>query len=377
MNLKNDTGVPTYVIAAIVTSCAAPAGALNIWPRVEQMLQDGFSGQHLGIVLLVTMSALCMTAIPFAMKKAENVGFWTTCLLFGIFLTCLNYALAVGAVGKARDHESSSIEAIISQSKQLKERISELKALQPAASSFRYTTEEMVETARSAVELAKQARDQECGKVGDNCRARVAQLTARQSELAELVGNRSISSRVDRGNDNIRELEADLLRLGATPRSSDPQAERIGSLLTAIGIPARTEAVATGIIHILAIAAELFGLLMPRVLVTALGRGPENVLVKIGGNSAATVAPPLLPAPKASSKVASPTRPAPIPAWKSAVLRAKRGEKLNTWTAFQAYKKWASERGEAPGSFTQFCFELGLPKEEEAGKTYFVGWSLV
>jgi hypothetical protein len=190
------------------------------------------------------------------------------------------------------------------------------------------------------------------------------------------VGNRSISSRVDRGNDNIRELEADLLRLGATPRSSDPQAERIGGLLTAIGIPARTEAVATGIIHILAIAAELFGLLMPRVLVTALGRGPENVLVKIGANSGAIVAPPLLPAPKASSKVAPPNRPAPIPAWKSAVLRAKRGEKLNTWTAFQAYKKWASERGEAPGSFTQFCFELGLPKEEEAGKTYFVGWAL-
>jgi len=341
------------------------------------MLTEGFSGHQFGSVLLVTMSALGMTAIPFAMKKADNWGFWGTCLVFGTFLGCLNYALAVGAIGKGRDHESSSIEAIISQSKHLKERISELKALQPAASSFRYTTEEMVSTARSAVELAKQARDQECGKVGDNCRARVAQLTARQSELAESTSSRAATIQADRRDDSIRNLEANLLQLGAIPRAIDPQAERIGSLLTAIGIPARTEAVATGLIHILAIAAELFGLLMPRVLVTALGRGPENVLVALAGNSGATVAPPLLPAPKASSKTPLPTRPAPIPAWKSAVLRAKRGEKLNTWTAFQAYKKWATERGEAPGSFTQFCFELGLPKEEEAGKTYFVGWSLI
>jgi len=349
--------------------------SLNIWPRIEQMIHEGISGHQVGIVLLVSLSALGMTAVPFAMSKA-NWGFWSVCLIFGTFLASLNYALAVGAVGKARDNESSSVEAIISQSKQLKERISELKALQPSASAFTYTTEEMVESARQAVELAKQARDQECGKVGDQCRARVAQLSSRQAELADVVRNRSISQRSDNGSDTIRRIEADLFRLGAAPRSADPQAERIGSLLTAIGIPARTEAVATGIIHILAIAAELFGLLMPRVLVTALGRGPENVLVALAGNSGATVAPPLLPAPKASSKTPLPSRPAPIPTWRAQSLRARKGEKLNTWTAFQAYKKWATERGEAPGSFTQFCFELGLPKEEEAGKTYFVGWAL-
>lgn len=369
MNLKNETGLSTYTIAAIVISCAAPAGVLNVWPRIEQMMHEGITGHQLGTVLLVSMSAIGMTSIPFAMKKAENFGFWTTCLLLGIFLGGLNYALAVGAIGKGRDNESNSAEALILKGKQLKERISELKALQPAANSFKFTTEEMLETAKQAVELAKQARDQECGKVGDVCRARVAQLASRQAELGDVSAARALSRRAEEGELSIIRLQGELLTLGALPRAVDPQAERIGALLQVVGITARTEAVATGLIHILAIAAELFGLLMPRVLVTALA--PVKPLVALAGNSQGTTTPPALPAPKATSKTPRRSVPGPVTPW---LAQMARRAKVEAWTTYQQYKKWCEVQNETPASYTAFRFELkgkGIKESEEGGKTYF------
>src|SRR5690242_4834153 len=92
------------LLASIVPTCALPALALNVWPRVENMLQSGVSSQELGIVLLVSIAALGMTSVPFAMAKAPNTGFWWFCLVFGISLGCLNYMMAVGAIGKAHDN---------------------------------------------------------------------------------------------------------------------------------------------------------------------------------------------------------------------------------------------------------------------------------
>ena len=83
MKLRNDTGVPPLTVAAIVFASAAPAGALNIWPRIEQIVQEGVTGNQVGIVILVTMSALGMVAVLFARKKTENLWFWFNCLIFG------------------------------------------------------------------------------------------------------------------------------------------------------------------------------------------------------------------------------------------------------------------------------------------------------
>jgi F0F1-type ATP synthase membrane subunit b/b' len=113
------------------------------------------------------MSALGMTAIPFAMKKAENWGFWFTCLFFGLFLCLLNYAMAVGAIGKVRDHDAKAIEDLQTRAASLQARIASLKTDIAALPPFKWTTDEMVDTAGTAVALALQAREQESGKVGD------------------------------------------------------------------------------------------------------------------------------------------------------------------------------------------------------------------
>lgn len=122
--MKIDTGVSNLTVGLVVTFCAAPAAALNIWPRVEAMLTRGIHGNDIGIVLLVICAAIGMALVPFAMKKAENFGFWLICLTFGISLAIVNYAMAVGAIGKVRDNESLQAAAIIRQAKTLQARIS-------------------------------------------------------------------------------------------------------------------------------------------------------------------------------------------------------------------------------------------------------------
>lgn len=367
MKLRNDTGVPTFVIAAVVLSCAAPAGALNIWPRVEQILHEGVTGNQIGIVLLVTMSALGMAAVPFAMKKAENLGFWIVCLLFGTFLATLNYALAVGAIGKAKDSETNSAAFLVSESQRLKKQISELKATISEAPKFKYTSEEMVASARQAVDLALQARDQECGKVGDNCRARVAQLASRQSELADAVTGRATTSNADRRDADLRAHETMLYKLGTIPDRIDPQAERLRALLSAVGIVTNVQKVADGLISVLAISAEAFALLMPRILVTALASGPPGPALPAGAIMAQIVGPRKPPAKPPGAARSLPI--GRVPVWPR-----PRKQKLEAWTAFLAYKKWCAEHGLAPASFTAFMFELtnaGVKKAEENGKAYF------
>ena len=161
IHLQLEEGISNWLFILIVLSCASPAIVLNVWPRIDTILTHGLSSNQIGIVLLVTLSALGMTCVPFAMKKAENLGFWLTCLLFGIGLGILNYTMAVGAVGKSRDEEAGSKAVLISKAAQLRTAILEGETAKRSLPPFKWTSEEMVRTATKAVDLAREARDQE------------------------------------------------------------------------------------------------------------------------------------------------------------------------------------------------------------------------
>jgi hypothetical protein len=53
---------------------------------------------------------------------------------------------------------------------------------------------EAVAAAKMAVASAMQARDQECSRVGPNCRQRVAELNQRQSEFAAAIGAPAVAT---------------------------------------------------------------------------------------------------------------------------------------------------------------------------------------
>lgn len=368
--MKAVTHLSKFWISGIVLACAAPTATLNIWPRIAQMLSEGLSGSQLGIVILVAVSALGMTAIPFAMQKAENWGFWLTCLLCGAALCIVNYLMAVGAVGKVRDAESGAAGAIISKAAGLSRSISESRKQRDALPTFRWTTEDMVTAANEAVRLAVEARDQECGKVGEWCRARQAQVASRLEERAGVSANRALSRQRKHLDGEVQRLEQELTGIGSIPHSSDMQASRVAAVVSSfisLG-PNAAERVADAIVTILAITAEGIALILPRILVTALSSPRPVIQVLLPAVKA--------PAPLAIRKQAS-SRALPAPSglsvsnWLSSACRKKPGSSLLSQDAFKAYKQLT---GNESLSFTAFDFQLreaGIEVSRSGGRTFY------
>jgi hypothetical protein len=405
MNLPGGTTISPLILGGIVTLCAAPAITLNVWPRVETMLTQGLTSNELGTALLVGVSALAMTTIPFAMAKAPNRGFWLTSLAFGISLGALNYIMAVGAIGKVADHATAEATAQISRLASLQTQLEELRADRRQLGAFRPATADQLRAADEAVRLAEVARAQECDKVGDFCRARVAQLSSRLSERAELATSLAFSSRAREIDDRSNAIRKELAAVGAVPLSVNPQAERIKSVVRWAYPSVATDQVASGIIHFLAIMSELFAFLGPRVLATAVARGPvaPGSEPRLGsGQILRLVKRPFLLVGRAISEkgqsdtpqvnsvrtgnfagaIAGPPRsgPAvsPIRQWHASNLQTVTDYRLRTWDAYQAFIKWAKPQG-VTMTFTAFDYELqllGVKKEESSGRTFYLNVNL-
>jgi hypothetical protein len=84
------------------------------------------------------------------------------------------------------------------------------------ASDQRTQRAEAIEVAKAAVATAITARDQECGKVGENCRKRIAELNQRQSELTAAVAASPVATASVSAADPGAKLLAELLGVGET-----------------------------------------------------------------------------------------------------------------------------------------------------------------
>ena len=378
----------SLTIIGVVTACAAPAITLNVWPRLETMWESGWTSNELGIVLLVGISAIAMTTIPFAMQKAPNRAFWWTALAFGVGLAVLNYIMAVGAIGKLSDGATEKAAAAISKAANLKDQLEELRAARRELGAFKPATAEMLKAANEAVRLASEARDRECERVGDHCRARVAQVQSRLSERADITAAAALTRRAIELDGRRDELERQVGSLGSIPRYTNPQAERIKSIVQFVYPKAATEAVASGIIHFLAIAAELFALGMPRIIVTALSR--PIVRTENAGRGRPQLLGALSPRPIANrrghqQKLSPPANGrvtahtiVTVAAWKAEAIRPGKSKAV-CWDVYQRYVKWCKEQGASPATFTQFDFELceaGVQKTTEGRGSYYIGVQL-
>ena len=136
-----------------------------------------------------------------------------------------------------------------------------------------HTTAAMVTAAKAAVDLATQARTQECGTVGDNCRMRVVELTKALADLRVVETNRANTVKLERLDGEIRSANKEKLDLGPIPHETDPGAAKIGKLLAKIvDLGPRPDLVVSDwwpawVANII----ELIGLALPTIILTALG----------------------------------------------------------------------------------------------------------
>src|SRR5262249_33805337 len=123
------------------------------------------------------------------------------------------------------------------------------------------------------VDLATQARTQECGTVGDNCRMRVVDLTKAMTDLRAAETNRANTVKLERLDGEIRTASKKKIHLRPIPSDTNPGVARIGKLLAIfVEMGSRPDLVVidwwpTGV----AIVIEWIGLALPRIILTAIG----------------------------------------------------------------------------------------------------------
>jgi RNA-binding protein YhbY len=253
------------------------------------------------------------------------------------FLTMMSLWCAFGTTaGQLADKIANQGVAQIA-AKEKTDKLARLRADRAALGTFPRATPESVKAAQDAVRAAADAKEQECGKVGPNCRARVADETARRAELAQTIRDQSTTAQADEIDRQIAAAEAIKVDVLTAAKDTDPQATSISK---AFGISIESAALIGHVIF--AVGVEI-------------GSGLGLWLVFGHGGHAPAPASPTAPTPE------------PAPAQETAEEAAKRHRKrffkacvfngdgkVAAGTMYGAYCTWCHREGIEPMSVQAF-----------------------
>ena len=263
-----------FAAAGVVGLCALPSAALNVWPKLPQLWAGTAAGSDVAFVIMVTVSVLLMAAVPFAVSKARNIGWKSLFWAAGIALATLNYTLAVASVGKMRDSDAGPLRELVHKLAGLNSRIERARNSRKQLPQQRPLVDQaMLDAANETVRLADEARKQECGKVGENCRARVADLTKATEVRAPLLAQKASADQIDAADKAVKALEDEKAALQSAPQNVDAAAYRLskqlGKMVDLGDNP--VEATADILIYTVSGFAEFIALLGPKIFLTAMG----------------------------------------------------------------------------------------------------------
>jgi hypothetical protein len=387
---------------------------------VSQIWAAGADGSLVGMALFWSAAVLLMALCPIAAERTDNWRVALGAIALGGILATMTLGNAIDVAGAVRDLGRKPARDLVQKIATLESRITvatNSRSLLPQL--LPQVTDALVMAATQAVDAAEVARVQECGKVGDNCRARVAdkeQALERQSALLEKKAIAEAGKALD---DKIDTLTTERQGLGAPPEDADPTAHRIAkviSLFRDLGAkPA--EWVADWWPTWLGIGVEAIALLGSYVLVNWLLPPPVKrrwlfELIKLTGSGIGAVAawrrapapinatprkeaPPAREIAAPRQTLATPARPKKISKskaksvrefgsvreWKESRTVARADSRVRPGFAYEAYKQWCAQHGKEPVTLTAFGLtmknELGVDYEEKSHRGWYVDIALV
>lgn len=266
--------VPETVVAAVVVACAMPSAAANIFPRAAAIwVGSAATPGNAAMVVLLIMTALIMAACPFAIKMASNSLEKAAFLAIGLGLATFNYAMAHDTMGKLRDGTAAPVRKLQADSAALKSRIARAETAATKLPQLPPTSAAEVLAADDAVKLAQQIKDQECVKLGDNCRLlRIPELNVAIAARSKVLAARSITEQREAIERERAQAQADLDKLGDVPEHADKSASRLakglGHWIDLGSDP--DETLIDWLINATAAVVELVGLAGPRMILLAI-----------------------------------------------------------------------------------------------------------
>jgi hypothetical protein len=375
----------TLAGATLVAVGVGPTLALNTWPRVSQIAAGAVDPGALAIVAFQAASVLVMAATPFAMKRTEywwgKLGF----LLIGLVLAVLNWGAGTEAASHLRDTIADPRRATIARAATLERDLGLARKSRIEVSHFVPTVAEGVAAAQRAVDEAIVARDQECGKVGENCRRRVAELAERHSELAKVHTNKAFTDQAASLDAKITGIEAEIRALGAIPTHADPGAARIAKVVgKVINLGDKPEDVISDWWPtVLAAGAELLGMWGPRILV--LGSLGNETLVARRGHTHPPVwrrrksAKPNEAAVGARVFARVVTR-GDVQEFLKARTVTRPGHRVRCGKVYESYRGWCAEQEIEPLSLTRFGTAIaaaGISRDSRNNRSSYLDITLV
>lgn len=273
----------------------------------------------------------------------------------------------------------ANAEAKLRRIKEERDRLPEFKITTTASID---AAESGIAAARNAVEAADRAVTQECGRVGDNCRARQRDATDRRAELARAIEAKNVVLRDKAATEAAAELgrrlaeaEAELAgidrKTGA--KDADPQSAAIAK---ATGLS--EEAVAGISFLIAAVLVEIGSGLLPWMLFGhGARREPERAPEPAPVAALPAVVEPV--APVVRPVFAEVETPADFrDRFYAACTFPKSGDRVTATAMYSGYQKFCDEQGVKPMSLAEFGRHRpkGIEKRKINGVNYYLDVAL-
>jgi hypothetical protein len=253
---------------ALTIVVLVPVAALNAWPRMVQLWTGESDSGGWSFLAFQLLSLFVMTQIPFAISHpGRRLGGRVVLSILAALLVVTNLAFSVESVGHVRDVARDRNRSVEQKVESIKRQLDENRASRTSLPAFVPTSDDEVAAAQRAVDGAVVSREQECGKVGDNCRKRVSEVVDAQAKLSTVQGNKAIADRAFALDLKVGELERQVREAGPAPLASDPGASRLSALTFGM---MSSDQVSVWLPTLMSLVAEVIALLGPFVLVGAL-----------------------------------------------------------------------------------------------------------
>lgn len=365
-----------------------PSLAMNVWPKVAEMLNGAADQNALPIVLLAGVSVLVMAGCVVAIHKAETWGsaFLFAPLAFGLGL--MNLGNATESASMFRDAQSEPRKATIEKAATLDGRIKVAEADRKALPEARRATAATVAAAQAAVDGAERNKAAECAKVGDNCRLRVADENAARAALSQALADKAATDEIVAAEKRIADLRAARDALGPIPLHADPVAVRIANVVGLIVLPFSGAAPEPARVSewwpvVLGAGAEFVAMFGPLLILTVFPP-PTPPTAEQLVKAKKTLENKRRQKIKLQRKKARGIAPMDVQSvheWKTQRTMMRDGSKVRVGLAHRAYQQWCEEHDRVPVPITNFGrimkHELGVESEKKNARATYHGLALV
>jgi hypothetical protein len=216
---------------AVWTLCLSGSAVIQIWPRIQGVFwptpglpAQGVQGE-VGWIVIQVVVLIVMAGIPKAMESVESKGKKAVGWTFGVLLFVFSLYLGQEGVNHLRELITGPRQGVQAEATRLDHLITGLESQKAGVPEFIYTTQPEVDALVKAAGDAKRTREQECEKLGPNCRTRQNEEAASNEKVTEANRHLGRTQRADDLSGKINAAKAARVAI-IVPKDADPSAAR-------------------------------------------------------------------------------------------------------------------------------------------------------